>query len=104
VIEHERIHSRLNRGHHCGGSSIRIIMGGLHMGSNIEKTYDEMNDEERSILEIEICFSQPLGKRGLDEFMGVEYANSVVYTRTAKQIKKDIKTFQELIIEGKHHD
>ena len=34
---HERVHSRHNRSHHCGGSSIRIIVGGLHMGSNIEK-------------------------------------------------------------------
>ena len=34
---HERVHSRFNRSHHCGGSSIRFIMGSLHMGSNIEK-------------------------------------------------------------------
>ena len=103
-MDHEGIHSRLNRSHYCSGSTIRFIMGGLHMGSNIEKTYDEMSDDERERLANDICMSDPLGKRGLEEFMGVEYANQTIFSRTTSQIKKDIKTFQELIIEGKHHD
>ena len=36
-MDHEGIHSRLNRSHYCSGSTIRFIMGDLHMGSDIEK-------------------------------------------------------------------
>jgi hypothetical protein len=47
--------------------------------------------------------TQPLGKRGLNEYMGEEYANDVILNRTATEIKKDIKWFQEMIINGRLH-
>ena len=47
--------------------------------------------------------TQPLGKRGLDEYMGEEYANDIVYDRTLNQIKKDIAFFEEMIIKGGLH-
>ena len=44
-----------------------------------EKTYGEMNDSEKARVVDEVCMTQPLGKRGLDEYMGEEYANDIVY-------------------------
>ena len=35
--------------------------------------------------------------------MGEEYANDVILNRTATEIKKDIRWFQEMIINGKLH-
>ena len=68
-----------------------------------EKTYGEMNDSEKARVVDEVCMTQPLGKRGLDEYMGEEYANDIVYDRTLNQIKKDIAFFEEMIIKGGLH-
>lgn len=68
-----------------------------------EKTFANMNSIEQNRLANDICMTQPLGKRGLNEYMGEEYANDVILNRTAKQIKKDIAYFQKMIIEGGLH-
>ena len=62
-----------------------------------------MNSMEQDRLANDICMTQPLGKRGLNEYMGEEYANDVIYNRTARQIKRDIAWFQEMIIDGGLH-
>ena len=68
-----------------------------------EKTYGLMNDFEQGRVVDDVCMTQPVGKRGLDEYMGEEYANSIVYDRTPTQIKKDIAWFQKMIIDGGLH-
>ena len=68
-----------------------------------EKTFANMNSIEQDKLANDICMTQPLGKRGLNEYMGEEYANDVILNRTATEIKKDIKWFQEMIINGRLH-
>ena len=62
-----------------------------------------MNSMEQEKLANDICMTQPLGKRGLNEYMGEEYANDIILDRTASQIKKDIAWFQKMIINGGLH-
>ena len=68
-----------------------------------EKTFAQMSDFEQESLANDICMTQPLGKRGLNEYMGEEYANDIIFDRTASQIKKDIAFFEEMIIKGGLH-
>ena len=63
---------------------------------NKEKTFANMNSIEQNKLAEDICMTQPLGKRGLNEYMGEEYANDVILNRTATEIKKDIKLWENL--------
>ena len=70
---------------------------------NKEKTFANMNSIEQNKLAEDICMTQPLGKRGLNEYMGEEYANDVILNRTARQIKRDIAWFQKMIIDGQLH-
>ena len=69
-----------------------------------EKTFAEMSDSEQEKLANDICMTQPLGKRGLNEYMGEEYANEIIFGRTSSQIKKDIAWFEKMIIKGGLHN
>lgn len=68
-----------------------------------EKTFAQMSDSEQESLANDICMTQPLGKRGLNEYMGEEYANNIIFNRTPTQIKKDIAWFEKMIINGGLH-
>jgi hypothetical protein len=69
-----------------------------------EKKFAEMSDSEQEKLANDICMTLPLGKRGLDEYMGEEYANGIIFDRTPSQIKKDIAWFEKMIIKGGLHN
>ena len=69
-----------------------------------EKTFEQMSDSEQESFANDICMTQPLGKRGLNEYMGEDYANNIIFNRTPTQIKKDIAWFEKMIIKGGLHN